>query len=106
MGPFIQYVGRWQRVQGNLSGLKPWARYVVVIFALPGIALTVLSIAALGVSILALLLLTLPVYRIMLAVAGQKTGSAGTTASARQQIEMVEGTLMPDNDASETVNDE
>jgi hypothetical protein len=64
------YYSRFQSARGGLKTLPPLARSVVAIFAIPGIALAVLSIALLLVSIFLLLLLTVPVYRVLQAVFG------------------------------------
>ena len=65
MTQFFQYYGKVQGVRGNLMGLPAWARTIVFLFALPGILLLSLSILALVVSLLALLLLTVPVYSVL-----------------------------------------
>ena len=62
---FLHYFGRYQSFRTTFSGLPSWARLIVFIFALPGLLAALLSILALGVSILALLLLTSPVYRLL-----------------------------------------
>ena len=59
---FTQYVGRVQGWRGQLTGLPPWARFIVGVFAVPGLALAALSLFLFLVSILALLLLAAPVY--------------------------------------------
>jgi len=69
----FNYYSRFQGVRGQLGGLPQWARFVLALFALPGILLLGLSILALLVSILALLLLTAPVYRLLLFVTGSGT---------------------------------
>jgi hypothetical protein len=61
----LQYYGRFQTARGALGGLPVWARWIVFLCALPGIALLLLSIAAFFVSLFALLLLTVPVYRLL-----------------------------------------
>jgi hypothetical protein len=66
----FHYYSRFQSARGGLGQLPSWARSVVLFFALPGIALLLLSILCLFVSILALLLLTVPVYRALQAVLG------------------------------------
>jgi hypothetical protein len=78
------YYGNFQSVRGRFGGLPQWARGLVFLAALPGIALAVLSILAFLVSILALLLLTVPVYRLMQVVTGSgvqrtPTGEAGSS---------------------------
>jgi hypothetical protein len=65
-----QYFGRFQTARGGFNTLPPLARCIVAIFALPGIALLVLSIALALCSIFVLLLLTVPVYRVLRAVFG------------------------------------
>ena len=68
MYQLLQYYGRWQGFRGRFSGLPGWARFVVGIAALPGIILVGLSILAFLVSLLALLLLTVPLYRVLSAL--------------------------------------
>jgi hypothetical protein len=70
MVQIFEYAGRYQRVQSSLTRLPSWAKLVLFIFALPGLMGVALSILILGVSILALLLLTAPVYRLLAAVLG------------------------------------
>jgi hypothetical protein len=66
----IEYYSRVQGVRGQMLGLPAWTRVVIFIAALPGIVLIALSILALLVSILALLLLTVPLYRVFKALFG------------------------------------
>jgi hypothetical protein len=56
------YVGQFQGLRGQLGGLPKWARMIVAIAAIPGMILLLLSMLAFAVSVLALLLLTVPVY--------------------------------------------
>jgi hypothetical protein len=61
------------RLRGFNAGMKSMpfpARLLVSIAALPGLILVALSIVAFAVSIFALLLLTAPVYRLMLFLTG------------------------------------
>lgn len=78
----FNYYSRFQGFRGQVTGLPTWARLVLSIFALPGILLAALSILAFLVSLLALLLLTAPVYRLLTYVTG-----SGTAYSARQNNE-------------------
>jgi hypothetical protein len=64
MQQLFTYYGKYQGVRGNFATLPGWARGLIFVAALPGLLLAVLSLIALGVSILALLLLTVPVYRL------------------------------------------
>ena len=66
----IEYFGRVQGLRGQMLGLPGWTRVVIFIAALPGIALIALSLLELLVSILALLLLTVPLYRVFKALFG------------------------------------
>jgi hypothetical protein len=59
---FTQYAGQFNSFRGRIVGLPQWARLIVAIFAIPGTILLALSILAFLVSILALLVLTVPVY--------------------------------------------
>ena len=68
MTQFVNYYGRFQRVKGGVTGLPFLARLVLVIVALPGLLLLGLSIVAFVVSLFALLLLTVPVYRLLSAL--------------------------------------
>ena len=68
----VEYIGRYQGLKGQYGRLPSWARFVVTVAALPGIALVALSIVALVVSILALLLLTAPVYWLLSAMTAGK----------------------------------
>ena len=65
---FVHYYGRFQGVKGRVTGLPFIARLILVILALPGLLLLGLSIVAFVVSLLALLLLTVPAYRLLSAL--------------------------------------
>jgi hypothetical protein len=73
--------GRFEAVRGRFGGLPGWARGIIAVLALPGLVLLVLSIAAVGVSILALLLLTVPAYRMLSAI-----NSSGQTAAREAKM--------------------
>lgn len=70
MFKLIDYYQGFEGFRGRIGGLPGWARGLIFIAALPGIALIALSGLALLVSILALLLLTVPLYRVLRAVLG------------------------------------
>jgi hypothetical protein len=59
------YYGKYQGLRGQIGGLPGWAKLIVFLAAVPGIILIALSVVAFLVSILALLILTLPVYRVL-----------------------------------------
>ena len=83
MFKFVEYHQGFEGFRGRIDGLPGWARGLIFIAALPGLALIALSVLALLVSILALLLLTVPLYRVLRAVAGPATTSeAGAAAES------------------------
>src|SRR5689334_924359 len=86
MSRFVHYYSTFNGLRGQWGGLPPWARMIVVICALPGLALALLSILALGVSILALLLLTVPVYRLLSAVTSGSSASPETSDEAGNYV--------------------
>jgi hypothetical protein len=78
----LQYYGQWQGFRGRMTQLPAWARLLITLAALPGVVLIALSILAFLVSLLALLLLTVPLYRFLTALCGVKPGEvvpAGTS---------------------------
>jgi hypothetical protein len=78
---FNGYYGRVQTFGGKWTTLPPWARAIVGIAAIPGLVLLALSIVAALVSILALLLLTVPVYGLLSAVMSGPAVSPETSAA-------------------------
>ena len=77
----LNYYTQWQGFRGRMTQLPSWARLLITFAALPGIVLIAMSILAFLVSLLALLLLTVPLYRFLTALCGVKPGEvvpAGT----------------------------
>jgi hypothetical protein len=92
---FIRYYGQYQGFRDQFGGLPSWARFFVFLAAVPGVVLALLSLLALGVSILALLLLTVPVYRLMQLVAGGREIESETTVTSGPPVDdMVEGEVV------------
>ena len=93
-----QYYGRWNDVRGQLVGLPQWARFIVGIAAIPGIVLLLLSILAFAVSLLALLLLTVPVYALLRRVTMVGGGSPVQDERVRNEpnpgVKRVEATIV------------
>jgi hypothetical protein len=94
-----QYYGRFNDVRGQLTGLPAWARALVGIAAIPGIALLLLSILALAVSLLALLLLTVPVYTLLKRLTatvggGSPVSPERTQAEPSPGVKRVEATVV------------
>lgn len=67
---FLQYYGRFQEFRGRAGGMPGWARFLLLLAAMPGILLGALSAMLLLVSILTLLLLAVPVYRLLSVLTG------------------------------------
>jgi hypothetical protein len=72
---FQQYYGQFGGLPNRFRTLPGWARFIVGIAALPGMILAGLSILAFGISILALLLLTVPVYSALQKLTGRRSSS-------------------------------
>jgi hypothetical protein len=70
MYQLLEYYGRWQGFKERLARLPAFARLLVGLAAIPGIILVGLSIVAILVSLLALFLLTVPLYRALCWVCG------------------------------------
>ena len=73
----LRYYAQFQTARGGWAALPPWARTVVLLCGVPGAVCVALSILLLGVSILALLLLTVPAYRLLQALTGTRPVAAG-----------------------------
>ena len=78
----VEYYSRFQGMRGQLIRLPAWARVMIFIAALPGVALIALSLLALLVSILALLLLPVPLYRLLKVLVGQPVEATAAPISA------------------------
>ena len=91
----VEYTTRFQGVRSSFSGLPSWARGVVFLAALPGLVLIALSVLAFVVSLLALLLLAVPSYRLMQWVTG--TGRTPSNATAPDAVEIEQGGFYGDS---------
>ena len=96
----FEYYGRAQGVGGRLIGLPFWARVLMTLAALPGLILMGLSVLAFGVSLLALLLLTVPVYRLVRALAPERVASPETAEAAAVQHEVIDGEVVSSGPAT------
>jgi len=85
----LQYYGRYRGFRDRFGGLPSWARGVLFVFAIPGIVLLLLSIVALAVSLLALLILTMPVYRLLAGLTGSARGGSPDEAMPQQPVSVV-----------------
>jgi hypothetical protein len=91
----FEYVGRAQGMGGRLMGFPFWGRILIVLAALPGLILLGLSILAFSVSLLALLLLTAPVYRLVRALSpGPAVAPQEQPAESPVQHEVVDGEVV------------
>lgn len=91
---FTQYAGQFNTFRGRLTGLPQWARYVVGIFAIPGVLLAGLSILGFLVSILALLILTVPVYSFLRTLTRPATIPEGNEPVPSSGVKRVESTIV------------
>ena len=73
--------------------LPPGARLVVSLFAMPGIVLLVLSILLGFVSIFVLLLLTVPVYRVMRAIFGDREPAVAASGNQNPFVSTLFGQM-------------
>ena len=99
---FLRYYGHYQQFRAGVGQMPSWARAIVTIVALPGILLIVLSILALCVSVLALLLLTAPVYRLLRAATATRMPLSDPFPGAMvsQGIQVDANTTVMDADAA------
>jgi hypothetical protein len=91
----VEYSNRFQGVRTGFGGLPSWARGVVFLAALPGPILIALSFLAVLVSLLALLLLAVPAYRLMQWVTG--TGQRPSNASDGEPVTVESGGFYGDS---------
>lgn len=91
---FNQYVGQFNGFRGRLFGLPSWARFVVGIFAIPGILLAGLSLLGFLVSILALLILTVPVYSFLRKLTQPTVIPEGNEPVQSSGVKRVESTIV------------
>lgn len=84
----FQYYAQAQGAKGRLMGMSLPARLLLTIVALPGLVLAGLSLAALLVSLLALLLMTVPVYRLLSALGGSR--EAGREVLVGEEVELID----------------
>jgi hypothetical protein len=68
MYQLLRFFESWSAFRARFSQLPALARLLVGIVALPGIVLVSLSVLAFLVSLVALLLLTVPLYRVLSAL--------------------------------------
>lgn len=76
--------GRFSQWRGNVSSFPRWGMPLLFLAALPGLAIALLSIVLLGASLLALLLLVLPVFKLIRAVSG--AGGAASQVPAEAEV--------------------
>lgn len=81
---------RFRRFTFGVADMPKWARLILLIVMIPGIMLVVLSLFAVVVSILALLLFTVPVFKLLKAVTGdgrqdERPRSVPSTGTKRVQ---------------------
>jgi hypothetical protein len=83
---FSVYASRFEGVRGNVFGLPAWGRVLVLIAAIPGLALLALSVVLFLVSLTALLLLAAPVYSLLRRATMPAPAGFGTEDPQRRQV--------------------
>jgi Co/Zn/Cd efflux system component len=78
---------RFHRFTFGVAEMPKWARLILLICMVPGIMLVVLSIFIVIGSILALLLLTVPVYQLLKWVTGVRAAPPGVAASGTKRVQ-------------------
>jgi hypothetical protein len=97
---------QFQGVRGNFGALPSWARFILTLVALPGIVALALSALLFCVSLIALLLLTVPVYIALKRLTGSGGEPLGRTVVTTEtsvgpadvidvQAETVDGDPLP-----------
>ena len=104
MSRFAYYTnaGGFRNVRGDLltavTGLPGWARLIVMVLAVPGICLGILSVLALLASMATVLLLTVPAYvllRRLVGLFGRKGGTGQPAeASPPRPVRRIETTVV------------
>ena len=72
---FTQYYGQFQGLRGNIGGVPPWARSILILAAIPGLVVVLAGALLLVAGVLLILLLTLPAYRAMRLFSGRSPTS-------------------------------
>lgn len=83
----IQQSPHFDRFTFGISQMPLWARVILAVFLIPGMVAVVLSIVLFLVSILALLLVTVPVYLCLRWVTGVKTSSTTDMFRRSKRVE-------------------
>lgn len=86
----LQYYGRYRGFRDRFGGLPSWARGVLFVVAIPGIMMLLLSLLAFAVSLLALLILTVPVYRLLAGLTGSTRGRSPDDFVPQQPVTVVQ----------------
>ncbi len=71
--PFTQYYGQFQGLRGNLFGVPPWARGILMLVAIPGLIVVLAGALLIAAGALLILLLVLPMYRLVRSISPGRT---------------------------------
>ncbi|HEY0007981.1 MAG TPA: hypothetical protein VGB55_04585 [Tepidisphaeraceae bacterium] len=85
----VQSSSQFGGMKFGLLGLPRWARGLLLILTIPGILLMGLSILMIGVSLLALLLPTVPVYFLLKKMMGSGGGAVEYGSPGSKRVEAV-----------------
>ncbi|GIW75586.1 MAG: hypothetical protein KatS3mg104_0649 [Phycisphaerae bacterium] len=83
----IQQSPHFDRFTFGISQMPLWARIVLAVFLVPGMVMVGLSIILFLVSILALLLVTVPVYLFLRWITGVKTSPTADMFRRSKRVE-------------------
>lgn len=83
----IQQSDHFDRFTFGISKMPLWARIILAVFLIPGMIVVGLSIVFFLVSMLALLLVTVPVYLLLRWITGVKTSSTTDMFRRSKRVE-------------------
>ncbi len=83
----VQESPYFHRFTFGVSAMPVWARGIMLIPLIPGILLVGLSLVLVIVSIVALLLITVPVYLLLKWITGVKATPTGYTSRGAKRVE-------------------
>jgi hypothetical protein len=86
MSRVFRYYNHVEGMRGSVLGLPAWARFVLLILVSPAIVAMALSIAAFLVSLLALLVIAVPAYRLLKAITGGLVARTPSGSPDAQEI--------------------
>lgn len=87
---FIRYYGKYQSLRGNFGSMPGWGRLLVALLAVPGVVIMLAAILAFVLGLGVLILLTTPVYRLLMAMTASRSTTADATSDPFVDVEVSE----------------